>query len=164
MRSRLPANLMHSSPGPCHKHALNAPCHWLKKCEMQRPRVWRVPSVAVVYTDPAAAICTIPMSLSGELPKYTPRVLGENEPLHGASFPGTYTVLLPSNLLREAVPVLYASLAGHSHLCALPSRNRARRCGVSKTTGRAQLALYLLQTNTIKLLSQPHLSLVKVVF
>jgi len=42
-------------------------------------------------------------------------------------------VLLPSSLLREAVPVLYASLAGHYHLCALPSRNGARRCGVSKT-------------------------------
>jgi len=32
------------------------------------------------------AICTIPLSLSGKLPKYTVRVLGENEPLHGASF------------------------------------------------------------------------------
>ena len=100
--------------------------------------------------DPAAAICTIPLSLSGELPKYTARILGENEPLHGASFPGTYKVLLPSSLVRETVPVLYASLAGHSHLCALPSRNGARRCGVSKTTGRAQLALYILQTNTMK--------------
>ena len=94
------------------------------------------------------------------------RALGENKPLHGASFPGTYTVLLsssglsfpgtytvllPSSLLREAVPVLYASLAGHSHLCALPGQNRARRCGVSKTTGRAQLALYLLKTNTMKI-------------
>ena len=59
-------------------------------------------------------------------------------------------VLLPSNLLREAVPVLYASLAYHYHLCALPSRNGVRRCGVSKTTGQAQLALYLLQTNTMK--------------
>ena len=39
--------------------------------------------------DPAAAICTIPLSPSDELPKYTARVLGENEPLHGASFPGT---------------------------------------------------------------------------
>jgi len=96
------------------------------------------------------AICTIPLSLSGKLPKSTARVLGENEPLLGASFPGTYTVLHPSSLLREAVPVLYASLAGHSHLCALPGWNRARRCGVSKTTTRALLALYLLKTNTIK--------------
>jgi len=80
--------------------------------------------------DPAAALCTILLSLSGELPKYTARVLGENEPLHGASFPGTCTVLLPSSLLREAVPGLYTSLAGHSHLWALPGRNRARRGGV----------------------------------
>jgi len=71
--------------------------------------------------------------LSGELPKYNARVLGENEPLHGASFPGTYKVLLPASLLREAVPVLNTSLAGHSHLWALPSGNRVRRCGVSKT-------------------------------
>ena len=99
--------------------------------------------------DPAAAICRIPLSLSGELPKYTARVLGENEPLHGASFPGTYTVLLPSSLLREVVPVLYASLAGHSHLCALPSRNGARRCGVSKTSATRP---YLLKTNTMKTL------------
>jgi len=44
--------------------------------------------------DPAAAICTIPLSFSDELPKYTARVLDENEPLHGASFPGFYTVLV----------------------------------------------------------------------
>jgi len=37
MHSRLPANPMPSSPGPCHEHALNAPCRQLKKCEMQRP-------------------------------------------------------------------------------------------------------------------------------
>jgi len=63
---------------------------------------------------------TIPLALFGELPKYTARVLGENEPLHGASFPGTYAVLLPSSLLRE----LYASLTGHSHLCATPQPER----------------------------------------
>ena len=63
--------------------------------------------------DPAAAICRILLSLFGELPKYTPRVLGENELQHGASFPGTCTVLLPSSLLCEAVPGLYTSLAGH---------------------------------------------------
>ena len=79
------------------------------------------------------AICTIPLSPSGELPKYTIRVLGENELLRGASIPGAYTVLLPSSLLREAVPVLYASLADPSHLCALPNWTVARRCGVSKT-------------------------------
>ena len=84
------------------------------------------------------------LSLTGELPKYTARVLGENEPLHGPSFPGTYTVLLPSTLLREAVLVLSASLAGHSPLCALPS-------GVSKTTGRDRLALYLIRINTMKI-------------
>jgi len=74
--------------------------------------------------DPAAAIYTIPLPLFGELPKYTARALGENEPLHGASFPGTYTVLHPSSLLRETVPVLYASLTGHSHLCATPQPER----------------------------------------
>jgi len=83
-----------------------------------------VPSSSSGLRDPAAAIYTIPLSHSGELPKYTARVLGENEPLHGASFPGTYTVLLPSSLLHEAVPVLYASLAGHSHLCAPPQSER----------------------------------------
>ena len=44
--------------------------------------------------DPAAAICTIPLSFFDELPKYTTRVLGGNGPLHGASFPGTYAVLV----------------------------------------------------------------------
>ena len=79
-----------------------------------------------------------------ELPKYTARALGENELLHGASFPGTYTVLLPSSLLHEAVPVFYTSLAGHSHLCTSPSRNGAER-ELQKTRGRALLAPYLLQ-------------------
>ena len=74
--------------------------------------------------DPAAAIYTIPLPLFGGVPKYTARALGENEPLHGASFPGTYTALLPSSLLREAVTVLYASLTGHSHLCATPQPER----------------------------------------
>ena len=46
----------------------------------------------------------------------------ENELRHGALFPGTCTVLLPSSLLREAVPVLYASLTGHfSPLCDPPA-------------------------------------------
>jgi len=66
-------------------------------------------------------------SLSGELPKYTARSWGENELLHGVSFPGTCTVLLPSSLLREAVPVLYTSLTGHSHLCTSPIWNKAER-------------------------------------
>ena len=102
--------------------------------------------------DPATAIYAIPLLLSGELPKYTARALVENELLHGASFPKTYTVLLPSSLLREAVPVLYTSSADHSHLCALPSRNGARRKELSNTRGRAMLGLYLLQTNTMKTL------------
>jgi len=108
------------------------------------------PLSSISLHDPAVAICTILLSLSCELLKYTARVLGENKPLHGVSFPGTYTVLLPSILLREVVPVLYTSLAGHSHLWALPSRNRARRCGVSKKTRRVLLAPYLLKTNTMK--------------
>jgi len=33
--------------------------------------------------------CSVLGELAGELPEYTARVLGENEPLHGASFPGT---------------------------------------------------------------------------
>ena len=49
-----------------------------------------VPSVAAVY----ATLRTILLSLSGELPKYTARVLSENETLYGASFPGTCTVLV----------------------------------------------------------------------
>jgi len=94
--------------------------------------------------------CSVLGELAGKLPKYTARVLGENEPLHGTSFPGTCTVLLPSSILRETVPGLYTSLPGHCHLWALPGRNRARRCGVSKTTGQALLARILLKTNTMK--------------
>ena len=114
--------------------------------------------------DPATAIYVIPLLLSGELPKYTTRALVKNELLHGASFPGIHTVLLPSSLLREAVPVLYASPADHSHLCALPSRNGARRKKLSNTKGRAMLGLYLLQTNTMKLFGQPHLRLCELYF
>jgi len=78
---------------------------------------------------------------------------------HGASFPGTCTVLLPSSLLREAVPGLYTShgLAGHWHLSALPGRNRARRCGISKTTWQALLARIYSKQTLWKLFSPPHL-------
>ena len=59
--------------------------------------------------DPAAAICTILLSPSGELPKYTAHVLGENEPLHEASFPGsTCTVVSP------VVAAVYATLRRQS--------------------------------------------------
>jgi len=64
----------------------------------------------------------------------------------------TCTVLLPASLVRESVQFLYTSLAGHSHLLSLPSRNWAGRCGVSKTNGQALLAPYLLKTNFMKTL------------
>ena len=67
----------------------------------------------------------IPLSPSGEFPKYTVRVLDENELQRGASFLGAHTFLLPSSLLRETVLVLYASLTGHSHLCATPQPERS---------------------------------------
>jgi len=94
----------------------------------------------------------IPMPLYLELPEYTARASGEDEPLHGASFPGTYTVLLPSSLLREAVPVLYASLASHFTSVRPPSRNGARRCEVQKTNRASTARPYLLKTNTMKTL------------
>ena len=68
-----------------------------------------------------------------------------------------------SSLLHEAVPVLYASLAGHSHLSALPSRNGARCCGVSKTTELAVLARIYSKQTLWKLFSQPRLRRLRVV-
>jgi len=61
-------------------------------------------------------------------------------------------VLLPSSLLREAVPVLYTSLAGHSHLFALPGRNRARRWSFKRQEGKRYSPPYLIKTNTMKTL------------
>jgi len=68
----------------------------------------------------------------------------ENEPLHGASFPGTYTVLLPSSLLRKYCACVLVCTRVCECVCVYVGRKSVRvSLSTQKCFGRIFVLVYL---------------------